>query len=176
MLFIVLSSPIDYINNASCVCKNRNQFNSYQVFLDEKNLENPVVLILEGLLTLTICNDIVLKVITEGAVLQFIILYFNTYKRYSSQQLGIFSIYVLSYQSQPVQECNKKCIMMNFLEFHQFRCVICHLLFVQLFCSNSIQYDLIIKILCNLNDATAKGHLDLQKIQKLGSQYLRHKF
>ncbi|CAD8211421.1 unnamed protein product [Paramecium pentaurelia] len=114
LLFILLSTIIDYIYNAP------------------GSLEKPFVLILEGLLTLTICTDIVLKVITEGLVLQFIILYFNTNQRYSSQQLGIFQIQVHFYQSQLVQECNKKYIMMNFLGFHLFQCVICHLLFVQL--------------------------------------------
>ncbi|CAD8066769.1 unnamed protein product [Paramecium primaurelia] len=103
------------------------------------SLEKPFVLILEGLLTLTICTDIALKVITEGLVLQFIILYFNTNQRYSSHQLGIFQIQVHFYQSQLVQECNKKYIMMNFLGFHLFQCVICHLLFVQSYAIQMMQ-------------------------------------
>ncbi|CAD8126722.1 unnamed protein product [Paramecium sonneborni] len=36
------------------------------VLLDDQNLQKPIVLILEALLTLTICTDIALKVITEG--------------------------------------------------------------------------------------------------------------
>ncbi|CAD8126591.1 unnamed protein product [Paramecium sonneborni] len=68
-LFILLSFIIDSINNALDVCKKRNQFISYQVLLDDKNLQKPIVLFLEALLTFTVCTDIALKVLTEGLVL-----------------------------------------------------------------------------------------------------------